>query len=270
MATRSGFDISGLIAKAQRVPDLIERQLTPVLEKESRLFVKEIIKWMPPASQGVTGKKAHEQGKAAVARDIKRVFALNGYAYGTIRSAAARSAYWMLTKKRKFEDAQRILREQSYNVRLQHAEIAARPDESLHAGVRNARGRVKPSQPVRQVIVNEGTLNAYIRRRQRNVGILAAGWNAAARRFGYKPPAWIAKHGTTDGSAMPVKGADKFYFELRNAVGYGAAHAIQDKVNRVLRYRKRAIQAAAAGALRAGLRGAGFSRVRSTGVALAA
>ena len=287
MATRSGFDISGLIAKAQRVPDLIERQLTPVLEKQGRLFIKEMIKWTPPASQGKTGKKAHEQGKMAITSDL---LGLKGG-----RSKEQRTAGVFVVMKDEFLKANAKQYGKSQHVRLfvkkdgtvygtdrQHFRPNATNAEMYahHQSMRRKGGRVSTAggatrdvgrwKFIDQMVVSRSAYLRYERMIQKRVGILAGGWNAAAKRFGYRPPAWVAKHGESSGAAMLVKSAGKLYYELRNTVRYGAANGMQRRVNHVVSYRKRAIQAAAAGALRAGLRGAGFSRVRSTGVALAA
>lgn len=58
--------------------------------------------------------------------------------------------------------------------------------------LRNSRGRVR--KPAKQITVPLAALNAEIKRRQAEVGKLAAGFNAAAAKLGYKPPAWIWRH----------------------------------------------------------------------------
>lgn len=73
------------------------------------------------------------------------------------------------------------------------AKLAESDDvRSLIEALRISNGRV--SRPAQRTLVPSVALNAEIRRRQGEVGTLAAGLNAAAAKLGYKPPAWIWRH----------------------------------------------------------------------------
>jgi hypothetical protein len=61
------------------------------------------------------------------------------------------------------------------------------------ARARDAKGRVKRKQnPL--VRVPSAALTSYLKETTGKVGSLAGGWNAAAGKLGYKPPAWIWRH----------------------------------------------------------------------------
>ncbi len=68
------------------------------------------------------------------------------------------------------------------------------------------------------------------------VGILAAGWNAAAAKLGVNLPAWIKRHGTGEGSIEIVISNRGIHITMRNAVKFadnveGYNRRIQAAVN---------------------------------------
>jgi hypothetical protein len=191
-----------LIRRLHATPAQVKKVGDDLVKKHTRALIsssgknKGLVQIVPP-SQGRANATAKKTGEKAVARDIKRVFAKSSYVYDTIKNPAAKAAFWILLKKRKWEDARRIVEAESYNVRLKNATIVSRPDASLHMSARGKQGRVKSSQHVMQIIANEGSLNAYIRRRQKNVGMAAASlvlmYDA---RFGALAgvPGWVRRH----------------------------------------------------------------------------
>ena len=65
-------------------------------------------------------------------------------------------------------------------------------------------GRVNPATR-KKLLVSKGDFNRVLREIQKQVGILAAGWNAAANRFGARLPAWIKRHGTRGGRDLKAQ-----------------------------------------------------------------
>ena len=55
---------------------------------------------------------------------------------------------------------------------------------------------------------------------ERDVGELAAGWNAGVQKFGVKLPAWVARHGSKRSSAAVLNTFRFFRIILTNAVKY--------------------------------------------------
>ena len=81
-------------------------------------------------------------------------------------------------------DILKLVKGTNAEAKVQRTDIAA-----LHAS-RRRRGRV--TSVIRpRILVPMDALRAYIRQKQTHVGHLASGWNTAAARLGYQPPAWI-------------------------------------------------------------------------------
>ncbi len=72
------------------------------------------------------------------------------------------------------------------------ANVREKDLEAIHQSQRNSRGRVG-NKRLREV-VREKDFWAYRRKVKRKVGTLAAGFNRASARLGYRPPAWIWRH----------------------------------------------------------------------------
>ena len=97
-------------------------------------------------------------------------------------------------------DILKLVKGTSSDARVQRRDIAA-----IHAS-RRRRGRVTRELNPR-ILVPMEALRAYIKERQARVGHLASGWNTAAAKLGYKPPAWVWRN---DGpGAIQIRVTDK-------------------------------------------------------------
>lgn len=67
---------------------------------------------------------------------------------------------------------------------------------SIKAAHKKARKNGQVGESGNRLRVPKTMLNEYIRRQQTKVGRLAAGWRAAAAKFGVPLPPWIASHST--------------------------------------------------------------------------
>jgi hypothetical protein len=75
------------------------------------------------------------------------------------------------------------------------------------------------------MIVGVGTLSSYVNFVQSHVGRMKAGWMAAAMRYGATGvPAWVARHGTGDGSFSEQFGKNGGYLEAVNTNKAIGAH----------------------------------------------
>ncbi len=81
-------------------------------------------------------------------------------------------------------DILKLVKGTSSEARVQRRDISA-----IHAS-RRRRGRVTRELNPR-ILVPMDALRSYIKERQARVGHLASGWNVAAAKLGYKPPAWV-------------------------------------------------------------------------------
>lgn len=90
---------------------------------------------------------------------------------------------------------------------------------SIHQQARNNKGRVP--KRVGKHRVYSADFNRYLRAQVQKVGSLAGGWNEAARKLGYNPPAWIRRH-NSPGSAEVRVGNEKLSVTMTNRVDYAS------------------------------------------------
>lgn len=161
------------------------RRAREVLVTEAaRGFIRNVVAITPPASQGVKGLAAKQQGERAVIRDLLK---LAHPATTTGRRGAGLATAAQL--------------------------LAAH--EAAHRGVAgvNARNRTL-------LLVAPADMNKVIVLLQKRVGWLAAGWNAAAALLGVTMPLWIRRHGSSRGNALLLRGALGIRLSVTNAVGF--------------------------------------------------
>lgn len=119
----------------------------------------------PPGGHGVRGTAAKKRGEATLTGDILAVFE-------PVRAA-----------------------------RLVDTESSLIP--ALHRQARTAKGgRVSPVRPRHRVLSKD--LRAYIKEKKKDVGVLAGGFQTAARRLGFSLPAWMARHSSPGGYVLKV------------------------------------------------------------------
>lgn len=80
-------------------------------------------------------------------------------------------------------------------------------------------------------VVPKRAFDRYVARSKGQVGILASGWNAAAERVGYRPPAWITRHGTRHGQCIVDLDGDRMRIVFTNAAPF--ANNVRDLAARV-------------------------------------
>lgn len=85
----------------------------------------------------------------------------------------------------------------------------------LYRRVKNKRGRVVYDQG--NAIINVRQYDQYIANKKKNVGILKAGFNPAARAFGIPTPQWIARHGDRYGSMIDFTDGENPQITITNA-----------------------------------------------------
>jgi len=217
------------LAKIQ--PDL-NRSMTIAVKDAAKVVVRKAAEMTPPGSNMVQGKDAQRRGEKKIASDIKRVYATASYAYETIKNRAAASAFWLMIKGRKanLQEAEKLLHENTYNVRLKNAQLSRALDPSLHKAARK-RGEVGKRQAVRQVITSSaksGPIEKYIREKQKMVGLWASGWMPAVVKLKIsKLPSWIKRHKDKGKGRCDFKQTrDSFEMIAANSTGFGSISRI--------------------------------------------
>jgi hypothetical protein len=140
------------------------------------------------------GSEAHQKGKTAVERDIRKVFVSPGGLYPSLMRAdpGTAAAFWNAWKRRDIATMENVLRGSRAGSGL---EVLAVPKKSLHEARRGRKGRVEgrggnPSA----LVTSPPALAKYIKERQKLVGLTKAGWALAAAATGGTRgiPAWAS------------------------------------------------------------------------------
>jgi hypothetical protein len=150
----------------QRWGEVMRKDGQAVVLEASRRITREVIAITPPASAGITGRDAFQQGRAAIARDMQKALA-------PVR----------LKGKRK--------------ERHPDVGVAYRQRRVFRgAGVGARVGRVA------KAYVDQRKFNALFKELSGRVGRMASGWAPAARDLKVALPAWISRHGTARGRVL--------------------------------------------------------------------
>ena len=185
MNVKFQFDMSGLRRAIKALQPQVQKTKSELVEQAAKGFVKNVVAITPPASKGVSGSKAKQQGEQAIKSDLARIMV-----------AAAR---------KKDRDTR---------------EAVASPEE-LHRRFRDKRtGRVNPGGLKSPYRVSKSELLALQRRLLKEVGWLSAGWNEGALKLGVKLPAWVSRHGSGRGSVSIIKSGATFRITIANEVGF--------------------------------------------------
>lgn len=68
--------------------------------------------------------------------------------------------------------------------------------------------------------MKDSELNRLLRQKKKQLGREAGGWNAAAVKLGAKVPAWVKRHGTSEGSCIIIVRNGKASIRMKNSVPY--------------------------------------------------
>lgn len=100
------------------------------------------------------------------------------------------------------------------------ADKAQQSDVASVVEPKRVRGRIH-SEVVPRILVPIDRLRAYLKAKQQHIGKLASGWNEAAARLGYKPPAWIWRNQGPGSIDIAVTDKD-ITIRATNAVPYAS------------------------------------------------
>ena len=174
------IDVGGFNAALVKMLSQSKRSSKAVIEEQAKGVIKNVIRITPPAqSTKESLGTAKKYGKLKIAADINKV--LVGV---PVKQADATSIDEIKTEHRNARKGGQINQEKSRKLR-----------------------------------VPKTMLNEYIRKQQKKAGRLAAGWAAAAQRFGVPLPAWIASH-TTPSGVKVIASSSKFGMRASNRSPY--------------------------------------------------
>lgn len=69
--------------------------------------------------------------------------------------------------------------------------------------------------------LSKAEMRQVIKAKTKQLGRMAAGWNAAARELKASVPAWVKRHSAGEGGMSVQKGADSYSITVSNRVPYG-------------------------------------------------
>lgn len=224
MNVKFKFDMSRLQRAIKDLRPQVQKTNAELVEQAAKGFVKNVVAITPPASKGVTGSKAKQQGEQAIKSDLARI---------------------MVAVARKRERDTRS---------------AAATPEQLYRRFRDKRtGRINPGSLKRPYRIPKSELLALQRRLLKEVGWLAAGWNEAARKLGVRLPAWVSRHGTGKGSAVITRNGSVFRITVANEVSFvGNVKGFARRVQGAINLQANAMRRQAEHLMKKGIRKAGF------------
>jgi len=198
-----------LLQQLHSYPRFVNDQALLLLRKHARALIsssganKGLVQIIPPASldRKVFGNAAKKQGEAKVMGDIWKVYGTPGDVYKIIKAKnpSVAAGYWQAVKRKDWTAA---------NATARRLGVPALVDFTSDDGAEHKRRRedgVVTGKRKTLFVTDARYVRAYIKLKQRNVGLLAAALvNNYDGRFGPLAgvPAWIARHAGSWGSAQ--------------------------------------------------------------------
>jgi hypothetical protein len=232
------FDTSRFSRALAEMRKTSKRDFETLLREQARGVVRHIIAFTPPA-QGKADSGARKLGEKAVAASLARIMKPGTPEFveffERLNGNGARKLGLLYTRV------------------LEKGGIA-----SFHRSRRDRDGRT-PRDGGDVALVERRDYEWFKKSAQARVGTLASGWNKAAARLGYNPPAWIARHGTGSGSCEVQLAGEKMRIVISNEVSFaGNVRDIERSVRKALEIQTRGMERRVAHHLARNAKRAGF------------
>lgn len=237
-----------------------KRDLAGVIRQQGKLLIRDLLKLTPPSAGLTLGTSFGQQkliGNNKVAGDINTVFAdirTLGIFHSPHKPEVGQHATDLLNARR-YDELQRFLVDCGYGYRVPAQSVMAAPTEELHDKQRDGRGRVHEKKKTKYWVGRPGAIRSFIRKKQKLVGRLKAGWVPGAQALGAPVPGWVAKQSAQGGVINQLDQPDPA-ITFRNGVSYAVKNDQDARyVSYALKIRKgalmRQIQAKLDGRIRA-------------------
>jgi len=196
----------------QRLALDLKLDIAVVLKRLGRLEAVSFARSTQPYTRKEDFPSSLAQGKGAVERDIRRLFKTGGAVYAEIKASGDQPladgffSQYQLGKIKGKKGAEALMQKSSTKFKTMTIERKVNTD--LHKQSRDGRGRVARNRLPKQVLVGDKSLETYIAKKQKMVGLAKSGWASAAREMGGARgiPSW-AKRWTNTGSATDKTGS---------------------------------------------------------------
>jgi hypothetical protein len=209
-----------------------------VLRDQTRLLIHDLMTFTPPFGRVPFLEGIDKQffiGKAAVRRDIRRVF----------RPVQTLRAWRQPVNGRVKRELERAVRRGDTAtvariLSLQESRVLPRVTPALHQQARDGKGRV-PASFRWYVVLDDRSVREYEEEVFTHIGRAKAGWETAARALGVPVPEWIGRH-STPGRFRQVEGPDGPSIEIANDVEYGGDFDELQILEKALARRQRSME----------------------------
>lgn len=220
------FDWSGFNEAFVQRAASTDKPAAEVMLQQARGIFGTYFEITPPASvtrargdtdwNVVIGHDAKVKGENKVAADIRALYGTAGDAYDHLHrvSPAKASAFYFLSKRRRIEDANRILRGEF------GSGFAPFDGGALHKKWFKGSSRRRADGGPTYYVADERELKKYIEEIQDHVGWLLGGHHAIADHLGLQLPAW-AKKGAPSAANVSFT-PDRLSITAINEVDYGS------------------------------------------------
>lgn len=196
----------------QRLAIDLKLDIAVVLKRLGRLEAVSFATSTQPYTSGDDFASSLKAGQGAVERDIRRLFKTGGAVYAEIKASGDKPladgfySQYQVGKIKQKKGAEALM--QKSNTKFKTLRIERKVNTDLHKQSRDGRGRVARNRLPKQVLVGDKSLETYIAKKQKMVGLAKSGWASAAREMGGARtiPSW-AKRWSNTGSATDKTGS---------------------------------------------------------------
>lgn len=229
---RAEFETKLLGAVIQRWSRELKLSPGVVIRDEARLLTRDLIRLTPPT--GDDDSTPRKQGEKAVRRDILR--ALNPLDPRKWKSRKIKK----LIRERNYSLLQEALRHMKMDAVHRHVVVGPfNPD--IHQKMRDRRGRVKERKFAAYATPDFESVEAYIKRKQANVGMAKGGWASVAAKLGTRVPAWVARHNNQGTFVDQTNRDSRAFIEMTNNSRWGQSGFDERIFRQAIRQREAAI-----------------------------
>lgn len=242
-----------------------KKAASEVMKDQARLLFVEVAKITPPyGGKATTGRRAEEQGRTAVARDIYGIYGTRSDAYEVIAQSnvPAANAFWHHLGQNNEALANSILRDVTGKSlgKFDGGTLHKRTSGGARRRTRSANARTQSARDFVYFVTNAEALSAYVREKQTHVWWLASGWSDALRALGARTPFGVGTHNAP--GDLKVEITDRsISITMTNDVRYGrAVKDIERRINYALNKRVGALDRRWETYINRAAKDAGFSK----------
>lgn len=225
-------DISVLERKLTQWERMVTTDLGKLAKQQMKGILRGVIHRSPPSKgRGEAWGASKKRGERAVTADLNKIFV--PVRVVQLRKAAAGGGEFVplfQTGGRQAVVERQLFRPNAPAAEMRRHHKAHFKDGKVRSPANTSRGDLIV---LHKMAVGLTAFARYRKEAIKSVGKFAAGWNRAANQLGYRPPAWIARHGSP-GSIEVELSLKRIRIRARNKVAYGSRLNIQHRIQRAV------------------------------------